>query len=197
MSWQVLTGVVESWSDEGLCDIGRRRFHEARGRSVSAEDMIVRGRIDQPRAVFAAQRAPWRLTEILLGSSNDNVYASVVSWADDATAVLRGSPAQQHLVGPNETWGSAVRRMLEPGALEALVPKPWAAEFRVSGDALERDMSVLPDFVSLASDHYEISYDAGLDVLTRWAAIIDGEVAQERALSRLAEMSAGASDTPA
>ncbi len=194
MSWQVLTGVVEAWSDEGLRDVGRGRYHEARGKIVSAGEMAARGRSNHGRAVFAAQRVPWRLTEILLGSPNDGVYAEVVSWADDATALLRGNPAQQQLVGPNESVGSVLRRMLEPGALEALVPKPWGAEFRVSGDVLERDMSVLPEFVSLASDHYEVSYDAEFDVLTRWAAMIDGEVAHERTLFHLAEVSAGATD---
>jgi hypothetical protein len=37
MTWHVLTGVVEWWADEGLRDIGRRRFHEARGTTVSAD----------------------------------------------------------------------------------------------------------------------------------------------------------------
>ncbi len=74
--------------------------------------------------------------------------------------------------------------MLVPTALEVLVPKAWPAQFRVPGDVLERDMSVLPEFVSLGTGHYEVSYDGDLDILTAWTAVIDGAAVQRLALSQ-------------
>ena len=186
MPWQVLTGVVEWWADEGLRDVGRRRFHEARGNDVGSGDAPPGVRIDVAGSAFAARRVPWRLTELSLGSPDDEVAPAVTSWADEATAVLKGSPAEQHMVGSNERWGDlGLRRMLEPAPLETLVPRPWPAEFRVAGHLLERDFFVLPEFASLATDHYEVMYDADLDVLTMWAAVIDGEVAQRTCLTHL------------
>jgi hypothetical protein len=183
MSWDVLAGAVEWWADEGLREVGRRRFHEARG-TVSS-DVAPLGSVDRVRAVFVAQRRPWRLSEVALDTTNDEVTPAVASWADDATAVLKGGPARQHVVGPNESWGDlGVRQMLVPTALEVLVSKPWTAEFRVPGEVLERDMSVLPEFVSLGTDHYEVSYDGDLDVLTAWTAVIDGTAAQRLVLSQ-------------
>ena len=158
--------------------------------------MEARGRSYHGRAVFAAQRLPWRLTQISLRSCDDKDLTAVVSWADDATALLRGSPAQLHIFGPNESTESTLRPMLEPDALEAVVPKPWPTEFRVPGAALD-DTYVVPAFVSLASDHYEVRYHEALDVLTRWAAIIDNEVAREIALSHLSEVSRRGTDPPA
>lgn len=184
MSWEVLAGAVEWWADEGLRDVGRRRFHEARGKGVSS-DAAPLGTVDRVRAVFVAQRRPWRLSEVALDTTNDEVTPAVASWADEATAVLKGSPARQHVVGPEESWGDlGVRQMLVPTALEVLVPKPWTAEFRVPGEVLERDVSVLPEFVSLGTDHYKVSYDADLDVLTAWTAVIDGAAAQRLVLSQ-------------
>lgn len=99
--------------------------------------------------------------------------------------MLKGSPAEQHLVG-NEKWGDlGLRRMLEPIPLKTLVPRPWHAEFRVAGPLLERDLFVLPELVSLATDHYEVRYDADLDILTTWSAVIDGEAAQRISLTHL------------
>jgi hypothetical protein len=197
MSWQVLTGVVEWWADEGLRDIGRRRYSAARGKRPTGDEMSP-GHIDLARAAFAAQRNPWRLAEVSLSSVDDQVSPAIASWADNATAVLRGSPAQQRLVGPNETWGDlGLRRMLEPDALEALVPKPWPAEFQVPGDAVERDLTLMADFVSLSSDYYAVSYNRDLDVLTTWAAIIDGEIAQRVSLTHLTAVDSPAGPAPA
>jgi hypothetical protein len=114
----------------------------------------------------------------------------VVSWADDATAVLSGNPAAQHLVPSNESWGdSGLRRMLEPGPLEALVAKPWGRLLTVDGELLERDTFLLPEFVSLAADHYEAAYDEELDALTSWPAFIDGEPAQRQSVTHLTVIS--------
>jgi hypothetical protein len=185
MPWQALTGVVEWWADEGRRDLGRRRFNEARGGTPSGQARAP-GIIDVVRALFAAQRHPWRLSEVALSTTNDHVTPAVASWADHATAVLRGTPAQQHAVAADETWGDlGLRTMLDPRALETLLPRPWPAQLHVPGDVLERDLPALPELVSLASDHYEIAYDADLDILTTWAAIIDGEVAQRVSLTHL------------
>jgi hypothetical protein len=45
-----------------------------------------------------------------------------------------------------------------------------------------------PEFVTLASDHYEVTYDPELDVLTSWTAFIDGEVAARQQLHHLAPL---------
>ena len=48
------------------------------------------------------------------------------------------------------------------------MPKPWTAQFQISGAVLERDVSVLPEFVSLGTDYYQLRYDGDLDILTTW-----------------------------
>ncbi|HEV3000942.1 MAG TPA: hypothetical protein VGW75_09420 [Solirubrobacteraceae bacterium] len=189
MSWQVLVGAAHWWADEGLRELGRQRYGEPRGKR-SSDAPAAPTTIDEVRMVFAAQRRPWRLTAIFVESSPDGEATAIASWADGATAVLAGIPARQRVVGPNETWGDlALRRMLEPRAVEAFVPKPWSAEFRVPGGALDRDLPALPELVTLAADHYEVSYDGDLDVMTRWAAVLDGRIAQRVQLVGLKELS--------
>lgn len=196
MSWEVLTGVVEWWADEGLRDVGRRRFHEAKGRAEGLGEGLPRGTTEWRGRVFAAQRLPWRLTEISLGSS-DSAYPAVVSWADNATAVLKGSPAEQDVVDPNTTWGDlGLRRMLTPAALGRLVAQPWPTQFRVAGHLLEQGTPVLPQLASLATDYYDVVYDAGLGVLTSWSAVIDGEVAQRISLTQLTAVNSSPSPAP-
>jgi len=188
MPWNVLTGVIEMWSDEGLRDVGRRRFHEARGTRLSSEgDLALPGDVYQTRLVFAARRLPWRLTMISLDEAEpDDRHPVVTSWADDATAVLRGSPAEPYMVGPHESYGDGpLGPMLEPAPLATLVATPWPTRFEVPGWLLERDMSVLPAFVSLASDRYEVIFDAELDILTSWSAVIDGAVIQRVSLTHV------------
>lgn len=190
MSWEVLTGVVEWWADEGLRDSGRRRFNEARGGTWLA-GALPPGGIDRARAAFVAQRFPWRLSEVTMATTSDEITPAIVSWADDATSVLKGSPARQHVVRPNESWGDlGLRQMLNPSALEALVPKPWAAHFQVSGAVLERDASVLPEFVSLGTDYYQVRYDGDRDILTTWTAVINNSAAQRLSLSQLSSLTA-------
>ncbi len=46
-------------------------------------------------------------------------------------------------------------------------------------------MSVLPEFVTLGTGHYELTYDPEVDVLTSWTAFIDGEVAVRQQLRHL------------
>jgi hypothetical protein len=195
MSWQVLTGVIEWWSDEGLRDIGRLRYHRSR-QSVRERDGVPRGTVDTSRAAFVAKRSPWRIAQVALGLPNET-SPDVVAWADEATAVLTGSPASQHLVPPNESWGDhGLRRMLNPTPLETLVAKPWPATFRVEGHLLERDMSLLPELVSLATDYYEATYDAELDVLTSWTSFIDGESAHRQTLTHLTDIPPDLSEAP-
>jgi hypothetical protein len=183
VSWQVLTGVVEWWADEGLRDIGRLQRAGARS---APEHRTPSGTIDSTRAAFVAQRDPWRLSEITLGPHDDPATPAVTSWADNATAVLTGIPARQHVVGPNETWGDlTVRRMLDPAALQSLVAKPWASRFEIPGELLERDITVVPELVTLASDRYEVTYNRELGILVTWTANINGAVAQRTSLTRL------------
>lgn len=125
------------------------------------------------------------MTEIRIGATDENGPA-VVAWADNATAVLKGNPVEQFIIGPNTSWGDlSLRQMLEPNALEALIAKPWPELFHVDGDLLEHDMSLVPGLISLSTEYYEATYDAHLDVLTTWRAIIDGEEAQRIVLSHL------------
>lgn len=100
----------------------------------------------------------------------------MVAWADDATVVLQGSPASGRALGPNESWGDlGTRRLLDPDPLEQLMARPWSAHFDVNGQLLDDNTSALPELVSLGTDHYEVTYDAELDVLTSWTAFIDGQ----------------------
>jgi hypothetical protein len=126
------------------------------------------------------------LSQISLAPPGEGVAPAVASWADDATAVLVGSPAEQRVVGAGERWGDlGLRRMLEPGALAAVVARPWPAAFSVPGERLEQDASLLPELLTLATDRYDVVYDADLDVLERWTAVIGDEVAQRISLSHL------------
>lgn len=185
MTWSVLTGVVEWLADEGLRDLGRRRFHERQGRHRSDRDLLPRATIDQETAAFIARRTPWRLA-LLATDTTTPSRPEVVAWADDATVVLNGRPASGRVLTPKESWGDmGARRLLCPDPLEQLIPRPWSPQFSLAGEVLEADTSVLPEFVTLASDHYEITDDPDLDVLTSWTAIIDGEMAARQQLHHL------------
>ena len=190
MPWSLLSGVVEWWADEGLRDVGRRRFHESRGGGRSAGEPLPRGSIDLETAAFVAQRIPWRLALVTVQGSSP-AQAEVVAWADDATVVLHGSPASGRVLTPNESWGDlGARRLLCPDPLERVAARPWPRRFDVAGHLLEQDMSVLPEFVSLGTDHYEVTYDPELDVLTSWTAFLDGEVAARQQLRHLTRVDA-------
>lgn len=80
--------------------------------------------------------------------------------------------------------------MLHPTPLQVLIPKPWSSHLRVEGPLLERDHFVLPEFVSLAADFYDVTYDADLDVLTTWTAYIDGAPANRISVSQLTHVGA-------
>ncbi len=184
MVWNALTGVIEWWADEELRDLGRGRFHQGRGASVTTVEPLPRGAIDRSSAGFVARRVPWRLALLSLDSVSDGPV--VVAWADDATVVLDGEPAVGRVASSRESWGDlGARGLLFPERLERLVPKPWSDRFEVEGDLLSDQMDVLPEFVSLATDHYKATYDAQLDVLTSWTAFIDGEPAARHSLSQL------------
>jgi hypothetical protein len=188
MPWDILAGTVEWWADERRRDVGRERFHRTRGTAASS-DVASPGTIDCTRAAFVAQRHPWRLSELTLDTSNDDVAPAVTSWAGEATAVLKGAPARQHLVGPQESWGDlGVRLLLIPAAIEALIPKPWAREFQIPGEVLERDVSVLPELLSLGTGRYEVSYDGDLDIVTSWTAVIDDAAVQWVRLGQVASL---------
>lgn len=185
MAWNVLAGLIEWWADEGLRDEGRRRFAGVRASTMSSDD-APHGTVHHIRAAFLAQHQPWRLSKVALSTTSRGTTPAVISWADEATAVLKGSPVERHVVGPDESWGDlGLHQVLDPTELERLVPRPWSAQFRIPGDVLERDISVLPELVSLGTDHYEISYDETLNVLTAWAAVIDGVVVQRLSLREL------------
>jgi hypothetical protein len=111
MGWEVLTGVIHWWADEGLLDMGRRRFHRARGKTVRGGEALPLGSIHATRHAFAVRRTPWRLAQVSLEpadpaaprpgwqtSADDELLPAVVAWADDATAVLKGRPVTQHVV---------------------------------------------------------------------------------------------------
>lgn len=187
MSWDLVSGLYDLWADEGLQGIGRARHHRAKAREVPDSAFEYVPDIFVKRSAFVAQRHPWRLTEIILADAGD-APAAVVSWADDAVGVMKGEPARQHLVEhPYETqvWtNSILRQLLEPGPLEKLVPRPWAAHFRVEEELLRRDMTIVGPLVSLGAEHFEVTYDENFDVLTSWTAIIDGRPAERVSLTQ-------------
>lgn len=188
MPWQILSGVVEWWAEEGLRDLGRRRRALNAGRTPNAQQ-IARGTLDIVRAAFIAQLEPWRLTEVTLLEVPESTAPVIASWADNATTVLRGKPAEQHVVAPNESWGDlCVAVMLKPAALRQLVPGPWPERFVVDGPLLEHDPTLLPELLSWSTDRYEVVFDPSREILTNWTAIIDGEVAQSITLSQLEEL---------
>lgn len=179
MAWTVVAGIIEWWADEGLRDIGRGRFAAARGRSAVGEATPAGTDVDAAARAFVAGREPWRLSQIALTAPEGDDVAAVVAWAGDATAVLAGDPPAQRVVGPNESWGDlGLRALLEPAALEELVPPPWAERFAVPAELVERDLALLPQLVSLGADRYDVAYDGDLGVVRSWAAVIDGAVAQ-------------------
>jgi hypothetical protein len=190
MPWEVLTGVVEWWADEGLRDVGRRRFREVGG-NPSSRAAISLGTIDRVRAAFIARRSPWRLSEVALDYA-DEMTPAIASWADHATAVLNGSPVQQHVVGPHESWGDfGVRQMLCPAALEAIVPMPWPGQFQIPGGAIGPDISTLAALVSLGTSYYDVRFDSDLEIISAWTAVIDGDAAQRVAISQVTSIAAG------
>lgn len=188
MAWRVLTGVCEWWADEGIRDVGRARAHRARG-TEAASARTPLGTIDASRVVFVARRDPWRLAQVCV--SGRDAGPAVVAWADEAAAVLDGSPAEARVIGPQASYGDlGLRQMLHPAPLERIVPKPWSSRLRIEGHLLQRDMFMLPELVSLAADFYELAYDADLGVLTAWTAYVDGAAANRISVSRLADLGA-------
>jgi hypothetical protein len=184
MPWQILSGVVEWWAEEGLREVGRRR--RAQDAGTPNAQRIARGTLDVVRAAFIAQREPWRLTEVTLLEVPESTAPVIASWADEATAVLRGKPAEQHFVAPNESWGDlGVGVMLKPDALRQMVREPWPEQFVVDGPLVEHDPTLLPELHTASADRYEVVFDPSREILTSWTAIIDGEVAQRITLSRL------------
>ena len=90
------------------------------------------------------------------------------------------------MLASNESCGDlGAHRLLFPNPLSQLVPAPWPAQFTVAGDLLTDNMRLLPELVSLGVDHFDATYDADLHLLTSWTAVINGEPAARRALSRL------------
>jgi hypothetical protein len=186
--WHVLTGVCEWWADEGIRDVGRARFHQARRPELSSAKGTPLDTISCRRVVFVARRDPWRLAQVDVAGRD---ACRLVAWADNATAVLDGSPAKAQVLGRKVSYGDlGLRRMLHPAPLEAIVPKPWSSQLCIEGQLLERDMSVLPEFVSLGADFYEVAYDEDLDVLTAWTAYIEGAAASRISVSQFADVGA-------
>ena len=179
-SWHALTGVVAYWAEEGLRHIGRLRAAGSPEKSP-----VPLGTIDQVYAAFIAQREPWRASEVILMTNGAGPL--IVSWADGATAVIEGIPAQQRVVAVSESWGDlGLGRMLNPSWLERLVPKPWPSDLRVAGATLQNDIDAAPELFSASVSHYDVVYDGTLDVITQWTATIDGAVASRFALTQLA-----------
>jgi hypothetical protein len=188
--WNTLAGVIEWWADEGLRDLGRQRFHQERGTGTQREPSVPLGTVVLIRAAFVALRSPWRMAQIRASAIAPG-DAAVVAWADNATAVLKGNPAEQVFVGPDETWGDLVlSQMLLPHSLDVLVSPPWEDQFRIDGTALEQEesMSIAPGLVSLASDSYAATFDPNLDVLTEWSAFMEGRVAQRISVTHLSTL---------
>lgn len=181
VGWDVLAGIVGWWADEGLRDVGRSRFHRRHGGPSGPPDPEL-GEV-RVRSVFVARRCPWRLAQIPL----EGHQPAVVAWADEATAVLSGKPANQRVLPPGDTWGdNGLGTMLDPSPLEQLLPKPWPPELSLEGSTLEENMFLVPPLVSLSADRYVAAYDDALDVLTAWTAYIEGSVAQRITLTQLA-----------
>jgi hypothetical protein len=185
--WHVLTGVCEWWADEGIRDVGRARFHQARRPELSSGKGTPRGTTDC-RVAFVVRRDPFRLAQVDLAGRD---ACPLVAWADNATVVLDGSPAKARVIGPKGSYGDlGLRRMLHPAPLETIVPKPWPSQLHIEGHLIEADMSVRVPPVSLGADFYEVTYDEDRDVLTAWTAYIDGAAACRISVSQLADVGA-------
>jgi hypothetical protein len=186
--WHALTGVCEWWADEGICDVGRARYHQARRPELSSGKVRPLGTVDRRRVAFVARRDPFRLAQVDLAGRD---ACSLVASADNATAVLDGSPAKARVIGPKVSYGDlGLRRMLHPAALETIVPRPWPSQLHVEGHLMEADMSLWVPPLSLGADFYEVAYDEDLDVLTAWTAYIDGAAACRISVSHLADVGA-------
>jgi hypothetical protein len=177
--WHALAGVIEYWAEEGLRHIGRLR---AAGSSKTSAVPI--GTVDQEIAAFIAHREPWRASEITLMTNGTGPV--IASWSDDATAVIEGVPAQQHIVASNESWGDlGLYRLLNPSWLERLAPKPWPADLSIAGESLEKDTDAAPELFTASTSRYHVAYDPALDIITQWTATIDGAVASRFSLTHL------------
>lgn len=182
-TWEVLLGIFQFEEDVRLSDVGRDRFHRSRGHDVGAEDSLVATENTFVRWAFAATREPWRLTVIALDDPDD-AHAAIISWADEATTKLGGSPAAARLYGPHEMHGDlGLRRMFEPGPVAEFYPEPWPPTFHVTGTLLDETPHVVPELTSLSPDHYVATFSADFGVLSSWTAYIEGRVAVRRRLA--------------
>src|SRR3954452_11754953 len=173
MSWNVLAGLVELRIDEVT------HPDPMPGSVRSAPAAVI-------RAAFLAQKSPWRLAELTIHATDPEATPAVATWADNATAVLRGTPAAQHVVASNEVWGDlGLHHLLDTRRIEALAPKPWGAQFEINGDAAARVAEIAPELVAMGAERYRATYDSSLDVLTQWVAARDGQAVHELTLSEL------------
>jgi hypothetical protein len=114
MGWEVLTGVIEWWADEGLRDIGRRRFHRARAK-VSDEPGLPCGSIDVTRHAFVVRRTPWRLAQVSLESTDPREPGTAWRTSDDdlSPAVVVGRRGHSGAQGqPRDATSRATERVL-------------------------------------------------------------------------------------
>lgn len=191
MTWCVLSGECEWWADEGIRDVGRARFHQARGTELSSAQTPL-GTIEFSRIAFQVRRGS-RLVQMHVAGSDGT--PDLEAWADEVSSVLFDArPLEAGARGVHASLSHGwLWSMLHPAPLEGVVPKPWFSQIRIEGHLLEPPTcSVFPAFVSLAADFYEATYDADLDVLTAWTAYIDGAAAHRLriSLSQLADASA-------
>lgn len=187
MSWRLLSGSAEWFWDETLREVGRRRFHAQRNLEIVRSEASTIFPQQRDRAGFLFQRDPWRLA--LFGIEGHLSGSTLIHWgrAFNLNVDLVDGTLIQQVVGPEDSANDhGLRRMLEPSSLEQLVPTPWPDEFTIEGHALEANMFVAPELVSLSTDYYTVTYDRELGVLMSWQSIIDGHVAQSLTLNAIA-----------
>ena len=91
---EALGGTFAYDADEAQSEIGRKRFHRAKGRDSSDKSGSAESGRYFVRFAFAALREPWRLTVTDAGHSDiDERDVAIASWADGVTALIAGSPA--------------------------------------------------------------------------------------------------------
>jgi hypothetical protein len=110
----------------------------------------------------------------------------VVALADTDTSVLcfKGNPPDAVNLGPTTSESGSLWSLLLPTWLRKLSIGANPPEaFRIPGDQLAEDTTIVAPLVHLGSDRYSVRYDMELEIITSWEAFIDGQVADRHLLS--------------
>lgn len=133
------------------------------------------------RRAFAATLHPRRLAAVDLGGY-DPVLALAAT--GDSVVCFKGEPPAPVDLGHTNSEVGSLWRLLDPSWLQRVgIDGEIPALFTVPGAILDRDVTIAPELVCLGTEHYQVTFQPDLQVITCWEAYVDDRVADRRTLA--------------